>query len=288
MHNDANVLEPKEVSPIEKPRIKCNLCNGFPFPRHIDKFDIVIVDDATQCSELSTVIPLAFQPTSLILFGDTFSQPITKSVDPECNRKGFYRSLFHRILDCLRQYTHECFHSYELQEQYRMSPGICDLVNGFYYKNTMRTTRSVAETKEVLKPFLVLDVKAFVEIHKSVWLSVRLFYLELKKIAKMHDYTFTIILPTMAEVKAFQCYGVFDNFDHIQLECVTANNALYRETDVLVIWITRNFSVNEVLSAPVYLQKILSRTRKSVFICGDFQYVEVRTNHLQSIFFERY
>lgn len=45
--------------------------------RYVEKFDVCIVDEATQCTEPDTIVPLNFNFNSLILIGDTQQLPGT-------------------------------------------------------------------------------------------------------------------------------------------------------------------------------------------------------------------
>lgn len=62
-----------------------------------DLFDYLIVDEACQCIEPSTLIPFLLGPKRVILVGDQNQLPATTFSD-NANRTNFCRSLFERLL----------------------------------------------------------------------------------------------------------------------------------------------------------------------------------------------
>ena len=88
--------------------------------------DTLIVDEATLSVEASLIIPLIHLPNRLILVGDQ------KQLGPpptfqELVGKGFYRSLFERVIELGYQ------HTLLLNEQYRMHPDISRFSNIAFY-----------------------------------------------------------------------------------------------------------------------------------------------------------
>lgn len=61
-------------------------------------FDLVIIDEAGQCSEISTLIPLRYEIDKLILLGDHLQLPPTlfSEISKQLN---YERSLFERFKD---------------------------------------------------------------------------------------------------------------------------------------------------------------------------------------------
>lgn len=56
------------------------LCSSFAILDYINQVDVCIVDEATQCTEPFTLVPLQFGITSLILVGDASQlPPVVKS-----------------------------------------------------------------------------------------------------------------------------------------------------------------------------------------------------------------
>lgn len=92
-----------------------------------EKFNLVIIDEACQATEISSIIPLKFSPDKVILIGDP------KQLPPTILSENFQlqKSLFDRLL------IHQ--KSVLLNEQYRMHPEICQLSSSFFYKNQIKT-----------------------------------------------------------------------------------------------------------------------------------------------------
>jgi len=62
------------------------------------EFDYLIIDEACQCTEPSTLIPFSHSPKRVILVGDHMQLPATTMSD-NSDKTGFSRSLFERLLD---------------------------------------------------------------------------------------------------------------------------------------------------------------------------------------------
>lgn len=254
--------------------VKKNIKFRFPC-RHISEFDIVIVDDASNCPELSTIIPLSFKPSSFILFGDKYSKSSAISIDPECHEKNLDQPLFFRIIENLSEYTHDFHQSFQLHEQFRMSPGVCHLVNELFYQNSIKMNIDDPTSSNVFRPFLVIDTKSSMSTDKSgsATINAQKMYDDFKALSSIHKYHFTIIFPTEVEVEDFKNYAsIGDSYRH----CLNADQCLNRETDILFIWITNQLKPSNILNETKYLQKIFSRVRKSIIICGDLSVVKVK------------
>ena len=99
---------------------------------------VVIVDEATQCTEPQCLIPLAVKPSLLILVGDSH-QLAAAIQNPVIDRMGYGVSLFERL-------ERNGFPKLSLHVQYRMSPEICAWPNSYVYE------RMLINSKRVLLP----------------------------------------------------------------------------------------------------------------------------------------
>lgn len=240
------------------------------------QFDIVILDDASLCPELSTIVPLTLRPTAFIMFGDKHSEPVEMAIDKECHKKRLDRSLFKRILENLTQFTHDFRDCFELCETFRMPPGICKLLNELFYENSIKVSESIRNISNVFCPFLVIDASSISkEQNNQMEKIARQMYNKTKKKAINAGLHFAIVFPTQEEVEEFNSIGGNDEFDKKHRHCLVAENCLNRETDVLFLWITNNLNENHILNHGKYLQKIFSRAKKSIFICGDISALPV-------------
>jgi len=63
-----------------------------------DKFEYLIIDEACQCIEPSTLIPFELGPKRVVLVGDQKQLPAT-TFSENSEQTKFSRSLFERLLD---------------------------------------------------------------------------------------------------------------------------------------------------------------------------------------------
>lgn len=103
------------------------------------EFDTVIIDEACQASEPSTLIPLKFNPNSLILVGDPQQLPVVV-VSPKASKFGLSRSLFERL--CENGWPVEL-----LRIQYRMHKEIVSFPSEQFYESKLINDTSIEERK---------------------------------------------------------------------------------------------------------------------------------------------
>lgn len=97
----------------------------------VEKFNLLIIDEACQATEISSIIPLKFSPDKVILVGDPKQLPPTILSE----NSQLQKSLFDRLLT---------YHSAALlEEQYRMHPEICELSSLFFYENQVKTNLKI-------------------------------------------------------------------------------------------------------------------------------------------------
>ncbi|KAJ3322316.1 DEAD-box type RNA helicase [Boothiomyces sp. JEL0866] len=132
-------------------------------------FETVIIDEACQAVELSTLIPLRYGCTKCILVGDPQQLPPTIKSQAAI-KLGYDRSLFQRLLTnnpdivCL------------LKTQYRMHPEISIFPSKQFYKGLLKDAPGMIEDRKAIwhqksafRPFLFIDVAGREE--KSKYLS---------------------------------------------------------------------------------------------------------------------
>ncbi|CAG8564883.1 11172_t:CDS:2, partial [Diversispora eburnea] len=102
------------------------------------EFDCVIIDEATQATELSTLIPLKFNPKRCILVGDSNQLPLT--VVSHVPTQYFYeKSLFARIKNNLKNKNSIIL----LDTQYRMHPLISEFPRSHFYNNLLKDSQEI-------------------------------------------------------------------------------------------------------------------------------------------------
>ncbi|XP_033101903.1 uncharacterized protein LOC117105022 isoform X2 [Anneissia japonica] len=122
-------------------------------------FKYVIVDEACQCTELDTLIPLQFKGSKLLLVGDPHQLPATV-LSEKATELGFQQSLFERMYKYFKTLNLPINPVHLLRTQYRMHPEICSFPSRHFYNNELETYPKVKERYESFpfKPYLVFDI----------------------------------------------------------------------------------------------------------------------------------
>ena len=98
-------------------------------------FEYIIIDEACQAVELSSLIPLFFRAKIVILVGDPMQLPST-TLNYLSNKNLYARSLFERLMDGGSKV-------YMLTIQYRMIPEISYFPSLYFYNNKLENADSV-------------------------------------------------------------------------------------------------------------------------------------------------
>lgn len=107
--------------------------------RFIHMTEVVIVDEASQCTEPSNIIPFRFDPAKFVLVGDPKQLPAT-TFSPNAELTKYNRSLFERILD-------NNLEPFFLDTQYRMLPNIRKFPSDTFYAGRLKDCRELEENK---------------------------------------------------------------------------------------------------------------------------------------------
>ncbi|CAD8057834.1 unnamed protein product [Paramecium primaurelia] len=102
--------------------------------KYLDQIELLIVDEAAQCTEPSNIIPLRLGIQKMILIGDPKQLPAT-TFSPISHQTLYNRSLFERILD-------NNFKPYFLDIQYRMHSEIRMFPSEYFYQNKLKDHQS--------------------------------------------------------------------------------------------------------------------------------------------------
>ncbi|KAN0000214.1 hypothetical protein ACTFIZ_000638 [Dictyostelium cf. discoideum] len=103
-------------------------------------FDLVIVDEAAQAVELSTLIPLRHDVKKCILVGDPQQLPPT-TISKVATKFQYEISLFQRLMNCGMAPT-------VLKTQYRMHPMISKFPSKIFYRGELEDGSNVREYKQ--------------------------------------------------------------------------------------------------------------------------------------------
>mmetsp|Transcript_14261 Transcript_14261/g.21959 ORF Transcript_14261/g.21959 Transcript_14261/m.21959 type:complete len:796 (+) Transcript_14261:1-2388(+) len=122
------------------------------------EFDVVIIDEACQASEQSSLIPLKYNPKIVVLVGDPQQLSVFSRVNAPTT-KNFGRSLFQRLQ--ANGFTVDM-----LKIQYRMHPEIAMFPSWQFYGNQLITSECVRDRDQALwhhhvcfPPFLVWNLE---------------------------------------------------------------------------------------------------------------------------------
>lgn len=124
------------------------------------EFDTVVIDEAVQAVELSTLIPLRYNCTRCILVGDPKQLPPTV-ISQQAEQLGYSQSLF------VRMYQQAPQNVYLLSIQYRMHPSISFFPSAAFYGGQLQDGEGMAKrtvqpwhTVPLFAPFRMLDIRS--------------------------------------------------------------------------------------------------------------------------------
>ena len=127
------------------------------FARMTKKFDAVVVDEAAQAVEPSTLVPLCYGATQAFLVGDPKQLPATV-LSSAATHKGYTRSLFKRFEEC-------GYPVHLLKTQYRMHPEIRRFPSSAFYGDALEDGPAMRRRSErpwhantLFRPFVFFDV----------------------------------------------------------------------------------------------------------------------------------
>lgn len=235
---------------------------------HLEKFDLIIVDEACQATELSTIIPFKYNPEKVILIGDPNQLPPTVL----SGQSQLQFSLFERLLSYHKPVL--------LNIQYRMHPEICNLSSFFFYNNEIETAEEVfsrqsvleAETKSKLDPLNFIDVckkRESLDLRKSFYntgeCAVCLKICE--KLYKRYQKKLKIVIltPYKGQVNKLKSNPAFSK---MCVEINTIDGFQGKECDVVVLSMVRQTGLGFTCD----FRRInvgMTRAKKALFLVGN-------------------
>ncbi|XP_044313913.1 probable helicase senataxin [Drosophila rhopaloa] len=247
---------------------------------YVDFFDICIIDEATQCTEPWTLLPMRFGLTHLVLVGDTQQLPAVvlskKAID-----FGLSNSMFDRIQRSLQkqldkpggnQFVHTKL--FKLSMQYRMHPEICRWPNKYFYEDQLVNAECTQRFTSPLIPYCVINLsytqddsgaqsKSISNDEEARFVGKLL--AEMDKHMPSKRYSYGLISPYQN-----QCYALGQVIpSHMDLTPVTVDSYQGLEKDVIVISNARTRGCG-FLSNYHRLNVALTRPRRCLVICGNF------------------
>ncbi|XP_075159732.1 putative helicase senataxin [Haematobia irritans] len=257
--------------------------------QYANYFDICIIDEATQCTEPWTLLPLKFGINSLVLVGDTQQLPAT-ILSKKANELGLGKSMFTRIQNCLDSIDKAVRNNAStitpdyiisgLQTQYRMHPEICRWPNQYFYKNELINGTNTIDYKTPLVPFTVLNL-AYTQ-NKACENGKITNNLEAEFVAKLlkaldgfipNKYnSYGVITPYAHHRKTLEHSIRSLGLTNIMVNTIESYQGL--EKDVIVISNARTSGIG-FLANPQRLNVALTRPKKCLILCGNFKNLEI-------------
>jgi len=266
---------------VAKANIICTtLSSCVKLANYVDFFDICIIDEATQCTEPWTLLPMRFGLTHLVLVGDTQQLPAVvlskKAID-----FGLSNSMFDRIQRSLQQQLdkpggNQFVHTklFKLSMQYRMHPEICRWPNKYFYEDQLVNADATARFASAVIPYCVINLRYTQDNsgaqNKSISNDeearfVAKLLTEMDKHLPTKRYSYGIISPYQS-----QCFALSQVIpSHMNLTPLTVDAYQGLEKDVIIISNARTRGCG-FLTNYQRLNVALTRPKRCLVICGNF------------------
>ncbi|KAH8365769.1 hypothetical protein KR093_004239 [Drosophila rubida] len=266
---------------IQRANIVCTtLSSCVKLASYIDYFDTCIIDEATQCTEPWTLLPLQFGVRGLVLVGDTQQLPATvlsqKAID-----LGLGNSMFDRIQRNLTYHQRKSGKNhiahtkvYKLSMQYRMHPEICRWPNSYFYHDQLVNAENTKLLTSPIIPYCVVNLSYTKETNDRNSRSISNYeeahfvsklLTELNKHMPTTRYRYGLITPYSS-----QCSVLNEVIpSHMMIIPQTVDAYQGQERDVIIISNARTRGVG-FLSNFQRLNVAITRPRRCLIICGNF------------------
>ena len=226
------------------------------------QFATVIIDEAAQAVEPSTIIPLNYGARRLVMVGDPCQLPATVLSLKAINH-GYSRSLFERLRTLGRPV-------HLLDTQYRMHPEIRRFPARYFYEDKIKDggieRTAIFHDNWYQAPYLFFDVHGVVETASgtSVYNDAEA-RLALLMVDGIPPNNVAILSPYRAQVEKIA-------YDNNRVEVATIDGYQGRETDIVVLSCVRTKTETSTigfLSDRRRMNVALTRARQSMWIIGN-------------------
>ncbi|XP_048498755.1 uncharacterized protein LOC104891497 isoform X2 [Beta vulgaris subsp. vulgaris] len=253
------------------------------FSRLTHGFDMVVIDEAAQASEVGILPPLALGAARCVLVGDPQQLPATV-ISKAAGTLFYSRSLFERFQQA------GC-PTMLLSVQYRMHPQIRDFPSRYFYQGRLTDSESVTSLPDeryyqdpLLKPYLFFDITHGRESHRGGSVSyqniheaqfcLRL-YEHLHKTAKalgLGKVTVGIITPYKLQLKCLQREfdDILNTDEGRDLYINTVDAFQGQERDVIIMSCVRASNHGVGFVADIRRMNVaLTRARRALWVMGN-------------------
>ncbi|XP_062099358.1 uncharacterized protein LOC133805247 [Humulus lupulus] len=253
------------------------------FSRLTHGFDMVVIDEAAQASEVAILPPLSLGAARCVLVGDPQQLPATV-ISKAAGTLLYSRSLFERfqLAGCPTML---------LSVQYRMHPQIRDFPSRYFYQGRLTDSESVANLPDevyckdpLLKPYIFFDITHGRESHRGGSVSyqniheaqicLRL-YEHLQKTVKslgVGKVTVGIITPYKLQLKCLQreFEEVLNSDEGKDIYINTVDAFQGQERDVIIMSCVRASSHGVGFVADIRRMNVaLTRARRALWVMGN-------------------
>ncbi|KAJ0962282.1 hypothetical protein J5N97_030110 [Dioscorea zingiberensis] len=253
------------------------------FSRLTHGFDMVVIDEAAQASEVAILPPLSLGAARCVLVGDPQQLPATV-ISKAAGTLLYSRSLFERFQQA------GC-PTMLLSVQYRMHPQIRDFPSRYFYQGRLTDSESVVKLADelyykdpLLQPYVFYDITHGRESHKGgsvsyqniheAQFSLRL-YEHLQKIIKMNGgkkVSVGIITPYKLQLKCLQreFEEVLNTEEGKDIYINTVDAFQGQERDVIIMSCVRASNHGVGFVADIRRMNVaLTRARRALWVVGN-------------------
>ena len=233
-------------------------------------FDTCIIDEAAQCTEPSTMIPLRYGCKKLVLVGDTQQLPATV-LSSKANAKGLGVSLFER----LERAGHE---KVMLTVQYRMHPMIRQFPSEYFYENKLIDAPNT-RNRDCTSPLILYDLMNSREessgnSYKNEVEIDFIIKLLLTNLDGWQNQSVAIITPYKAQLHRLKQEIQMNKIERV--EVTTIDGFQGREKDVIIFSSVRSNRANiGFLCDHRRLNVAITRSKQQLFIIGCIKSLEI-------------
>ncbi|KAG9451589.1 hypothetical protein H6P81_011554 [Aristolochia fimbriata] len=254
------------------------------FSRLTHGFDMVVIDEAAQASEVAVLPPLALGAARCVLVGDPQQLPATV-ISKAAGTLLYSRSLFERFQQA------GC-PTMLLSVQYRMHPQIRDFPSRYFYQGRLTDSESVANMPDemyykdpLLKPYVFYDITHGRESHRGGSVSyqniheaqfcLRLYeHLQktLKSLGVNNKVSVGIITPYKLQLKCLQreFEEVLNSEEGRDLYINTVDAFQGQERDVIIMSCVRASNHGVGFVADIRRMNVaLTRARRALWVMGN-------------------
>ncbi|XP_066250848.1 probable helicase senataxin isoform X2 [Euwallacea similis] len=276
-----NELKQCENLIIEKSNIICTTLNSCINGRltgavneGLIKFTCCIIDEATQCHEVESLLPTLIRINKFVLVGDP-QQLNATIMNRDAVKFGFEQSLFTRLANNFGTDPRSPIKM--LTDQYRMHPEICSFPNKKFYNGLLRTV-AIPSNKlpEEIQPYLVFNCEKMCQGDDytnmdEVVLIKKLLSTIFDVVNSSVKYSVGIITPYNAQKDLINnnIEDLINQNRNCKITANTVDSFQGSENDIIIISCVRDSS-NSFLQNGNRLNVALTRAKQALYIIGNY------------------